>query len=70
MTAAPGFRIRRLAGRCLNGYERDSGTRHHAVPSDSWRALCGAYPGKRSAGWSEWDEKEVTCPRCLKKLER
>lgn len=62
------YRIRRLAGRCANGYGRDVGKRNHAVPIDSLNAICGATYGKRSAGWSEWDEKEITCPRCLDKM--
>lgn len=58
----------RLAGRCANGSERDSGARFHAVPGTSWRALCGAEPGRRSAGWSEHAGPAVTCPRCLRKM--
>lgn len=63
-----------LAGRCANGSELDSGTRWHAVPLGehglSWSALCGAEPGRRSAGWSSWTVRgqAVTCPRCLGKL--
>jgi hypothetical protein len=33
-------------------------------------ALCGARPGKRSGGWSEYRPAAVTCPRCLAKLNR
>ena len=62
-----------LAGRCANGAEQDGGTRWHAVPAESWKALCGAEPGRRSAGWGPWDRREaegqeVTCPRCLKRM--
>jgi hypothetical protein len=42
--------ILRLAGRCANGGERDGGALYHAVRG--YCALCGAKPGKRSAGWS------------------
>ena len=30
---APRFKIRRLTGRYSNGYERDAGSRNHAVPT-------------------------------------
>jgi len=69
--AAPN--IWRLAGRCSNGFERDGGARFHAVPADdrgvAYVALCGAKPGRRSAGWSSYPGEAVTCPRCLRKLE-
>jgi hypothetical protein len=60
-----------LAGRCANGAERDGGTLYHAIPVGSWTAVCGARPGKRSAGWSESGferQHEVTCPKCAKRI--
>ena len=30
--------------------------------------LCGAKPGRRSAGWSSYPGEQVTCPKCLRKL--
>jgi len=42
-------------------------TSFHAVPvgGHPWiRAICGAGPGVRSAGWAV-EEDEITCPRCL-----
>ena len=71
--SAQGYAVRSLAGRCASGAERDHGTRFHALPIEggrvSGRALCGAAPGRRSAGWSEWGHGEaVTCTRCLEKL--
>lgn len=64
-----------LAGRCANGAERDCGTLNHAVDSETWKALCGAKPGRRSAGWRpeldndpQYADLKVTCPRCLKKM--
>lgn len=59
------FRIQKLSGRCANGCERDSGQRSHAVPTTSARALCGATYGRTSAGWSDYDGTEITCPRCV-----
>jgi hypothetical protein len=62
--------ICRLSGRCANGGELDGGTRYHAVPDGSYKALCGATYGRSSAGWSSNEGTAVTCPRCLKKLSR
>ena len=62
-----------LSGRCTNGSELDCGTLYHAVPDaeHSNRALCGAKPGRRSAGWRGHDEQSpVTCSRCLKRMAR
>ncbi len=59
-----------LAGRCSNGAERGSGVLAHAVEMDSYIAVCGATFGRRSAGWSETGPTDVTCSKCLKKLER
>lgn len=58
-----------LTGRCRTGSER-GGHLAHAVPGDSWyeTALCGAKPGKRSNGWSEYRPEAVTCPKCLARL--
>ena len=60
-----------LAGRCANGSELDCGTRWHALPNGlGWTALCGAKPGRRSAGWRGFPDEihAVTCPRCLAKM--
>lgn len=60
----------RMTGRCASGLEADGGTRYHAVNGGGWdRAACGATPGSRGNGWSEYKGEEVTCPRCLKKVE-
>jgi len=57
------------AGRCWNGAQRDRGSVVHAVPDFEnltfKDALCGAYPGRKSAGWARSD-RPVSCPRCLK----
>jgi hypothetical protein len=50
------------------------GVQIHAIKGgDSYphfgKALCGAQPGKRSNGWSDYRADYATCPRCLKKLE-
>jgi hypothetical protein len=63
---------RKLAGTCSNGFERGRGARYHAVPlmGDDYtsRALCGAKPGRRSAGWQDPSAHPVTCPRCLARI--
>lgn len=58
-----------LIGRTRNATE-PGGYRAHAVAEDSWfaKALCGAQPGRRSNGWSEWTPSAITCPKCLAKL--
>lgn len=68
-----------LAGRCANGYERGQGQVVHAIEcsEDELRfgirsyahALCGKTHGARSAGWCNRRSLEVTCPKCLKKLQ-
>lgn len=73
MSRYPAF----LAGRCSNGAERDRGTLTHDVdygdrnPNDAHfgEALCGAKPGRRSAGWSI-STQSVNCPRCGKKADK
>jgi hypothetical protein len=64
-----GYQAMVLLGRLANGFEMDHGIRIHAVKLDSRRALCGAEPGRRSVGWNR-EVKPVTCPRCMKKLEK
>ncbi len=68
---ARGWSVKQLAGRCANGFQRDSGVRWHAVRLDEYKAICGATYGRRSAGWSPYAKigQEVTCPKCKKKLE-
>ena len=60
------YRITHLAGRARSGADRTGHVTHAVV---NWRALCGKEPGKRSAGWSEYDDKEITCVKCKKMLE-
>lgn len=76
-TKARGYKISQMAGSCRNGAERDHGRLFHArlYTEDegvSYKALCGAKPGKHSVGWSDWhpEGQQVTCPRCLKRLEK
>ncbi len=67
------YRITYASGQCRTATDR-SGPRWHAVLSpqvagfDGGPALCGYVPGRRSSGWSEYEGKEVTCPKCLKRL--
>ena len=56
-----------LAGRCRSGGD-SSGTLAHAVPAGASTALCGRTYGRHSAGWSDHLDREVTCPRCLRKM--
>jgi len=63
----------RKAGRCFNGAHRDAGIIVHAVngiePNGFWgtKALCGTVPGQRGHGWTKCD-RDVNCPKCIKKL--
>jgi hypothetical protein len=68
MTPSPEIEALALMGRCADGAERDSGTRYHAVPRGAHRAVCGAEPGRRSAGWSSHAGAAVTCARCVARL--
>lgn len=67
------------SGRCANGFERDQGRVVHGllVTETQMRsgaywlpALCGSRTGKRSAGWCDRKDLAVTCPKCLKKMEK
>lgn len=63
-------------GRCWNGAHRDSGRLIHAVICDQHnsnhpffkKSVCGTMPGRTSYGWIEEEDREVTCPKCLKKM--
>jgi hypothetical protein len=49
----------------------NSGASYHALPvgGHPWiRAICGAAPGSRSAGWTVAGG-EVTCPHCRQRLD-
>jgi hypothetical protein len=59
----------RLAGRCVDGFERGAGKYFHAVPKGQIKALCGATYGRRSAGWSSHVGEQVTCPGCFQRLQ-
>ncbi|WP_267122940.1 hypothetical protein [Xanthomonas sacchari] len=81
MSAPAAVLAAKLAGRCANGLERGQGSNLHAIPSSQVRrqggfteaagkALCGAEPGRRSVGWTVCEQQPVSCPRCLRALER
>lgn len=41
------------------------------IPDDdysTWISMCGAKPGRTSIGW-QWSTSEVTCRRCLAKIQ-
>lgn len=62
-------------GRLANAMELGHGVKVHAIEPGRTaaycrgKALCGAEPGKRSAGWSQVEPFPISCPKCLKKLE-
>ena len=67
----PEYKAVRMMGRCANGNEADGGRKYHALRKDglSFKAVCGAAPGSRSAGWADYPDatkpvEDVTCPRC------
>ena len=72
--SAPEIEPLYLMGRCANGAEREKGTKVHAVPTTSNKALCGVTYGRRSAGWQVADGRhvglDITCPRCLARLRK
>jgi hypothetical protein len=55
----------------LRAMRTNSGANYHAVPAEGhrWiRAICGAAPGSRSAGWTATGG-EITCPRCQQRID-
>jgi hypothetical protein len=69
----PGIYARTMTGRCRRGLDK-TGLKVHALQFDgrypSWaRAMCGAKPGDRGNGWSQWKAPQVDCPECLKRLQ-
>lgn len=63
--------LARLAGRCTNGFERDGGKVVHAVVKTEYAgrvALCGATPGRLSAGWDTQVVSGVTCRGCSRRV--
>jgi hypothetical protein len=68
--AAGDFLPMELIGRCADGFQRDSGYRIHAVPQGHGRSLCNKKPGSRSVGFAIRNGATITCPACLKAIER
>lgn len=74
-SAIPTYRPAYLLGKLANGAERDKGRLWHALPTAGGiKALCGAQPGRRSAGWGPHHEghadgQRITCRKCLKRIE-
>lgn len=64
------MQVLRLAGRCLDGAERDGGSLFHLVPDGAWKSLCGAKPGRKSAGWSPYKGASPTCIRCVSRQQK
>lgn len=61
------YRIAHKLGRCRSGIDQ-TGYITHAVIGNN--ALCGNNPNKKSVGWSEYDDKILTCEKCLKILNK
>ena len=61
------IKFRTLSGRCRSGSDLSGNI--HAVDWEKYKALCGKQPGRKSAGWGEWDKEAPTCPKCIKKME-
>jgi hypothetical protein len=70
----------RLLGRLSSGLESDTGKLIHSLKVIQVKSprlpdiminvtisLCGQKPGRKSVGW-EKTELDITCPRCLKKI--
>lgn len=75
---AADYRPATLAGRCASGAQRDGGQTVHVVPFDPRNlsalvfvaALCGAKPGRTSAGWHLTEGTAASCPRCVSKFSK
>lgn len=61
------YRITHKEGRCRTGSDLAGHISHVVI---NWKALCGNNPGRLSGGWSDYDDKEITCPKCKKLLEK
>lgn len=59
------YRITHLAGAARSGADKTGHITHVVI---NGRALCGKTPGRHSAGWSEYNDKVITCPICAAKL--
>lgn len=64
-----------LTGRNRTATER-TGTLIHAIDDPDYaygpsyaQAICGARPGRRSNGWSDYRSDHATCSKCIKRLE-
>lgn len=64
------YEPRVMSGSCRTATDT-TGRLAHAVDVNGWgweKAVCGATPGIRGNGWSDWKPAAVTCPKCLAKL--
>lgn len=68
-TELPAYRALEKAGRRSSGHNGDHGKIAHAVPHAKWAALCGTTP-TGAGDWSSYESPDVTCPKCLKRLEK
>ena len=61
------FRFTHLAGRCRSGNDTTGKVVHTLVDGI---ALCGKQPGLRSAGWSEYNDRFLSCKKCKAEFEK
>ena len=56
------YRITHKAGSCRSGIDNKGYITHAVINNQS---LCGQNPGRKSS-WSEYNDKMITCKKCLK----
>jgi hypothetical protein len=69
------FYIKRIAGPAEQVFGPEAGgggLLFHAVVGGGThqQAVCGAMPHVRAPGWSAEPGRAVTCPRCIRKMDR
>lgn len=69
MTATTLIHALEKTGRRSSGYNGDHGKITHGVPNGRGKALCGTEP-QGAGDWSAWKSEAVTCPKCLKKMDK
>jgi len=57
------YRITHKQGRNRTGSDLTGKITHAVI---EFNAICGDNPGKTSGGWSDYNDKILTCKKCLK----